>query len=183
MFSRLVNTINYNNSRNIFHSVIGVVFSENSKRGNHGSCALRVFVFNHDSPYSYQQRSCVAMSRNEFTEDFGGVQRFEPTRAPHQLVARKSSITILHRQQCVNRIKQAVVGNECGCEPVLYSSHEDSQSGQKTYSIWVCKYKTDFSPSPVQSLTVYPCSLVLNGHAPFVRCLFDTLKCFGFWRI
>src|SRR5258708_5197737 len=71
MFSRLVNTINYNNSRNIFHSVIGVVFSENSKRGNHGSCALRVFIFNHDSPYSYQQRSCVAMSRNEFTEDFG----------------------------------------------------------------------------------------------------------------
>jgi len=122
------------------------------------------------------------MLGSQLTKDFGWVQQLEPTRAPHELVASKPSIGILQRQQGVNRIKQTVIRNEGRREPVLVSSPEDGQL-KRTYSSWFCKYKTDLSPSPVQSLTVYPCSLVLNGHAPFVRCRFDTSKCFGFSRI
>jgi hypothetical protein len=44
-------------SRNFFRSVIGVVLSEDRKRGDHRSCALRILVFDHDPPYTYQRQS------------------------------------------------------------------------------------------------------------------------------
>jgi hypothetical protein len=49
---RLVNTIFYDDSLDFCCFVMGIVFSEDEERGEYRSCALRVFIFNHDFPYS-----------------------------------------------------------------------------------------------------------------------------------
>ena len=71
-----------NDVLNVFGSVIGIVLSEDSKRGNHRSGTFRILIFNHDPPYSIRDRT-IAMDRNELTKDFGGVQPLKPLGAPN----------------------------------------------------------------------------------------------------
>lgn len=41
-----------NDVLDVFRSVIGVVLSEDGKRGDHRSGTFRILVFDHDPPYS-----------------------------------------------------------------------------------------------------------------------------------
>jgi hypothetical protein len=109
-------TARLNDVLDVFRSVIGVVLSEDSKRGDHRSGTFRsghsysIMIDMHDPPYSISDSDrTTVMDRNELTKDFGGVQPLKPLGTPELA---HSSIAFLQRQQGVNRIKQAVVRNE-----------------------------------------------------------------------